>query len=61
VLLLGIALLTLACIPFKVMIETLRVTSPAWLYASLAGAIAWWLRVPSESLWIASIGLKRED
>jgi hypothetical protein len=43
------------------MIETLRVTSPAWLYASLAGAIAWWLRVPSESLWIASIGLKRED
>lgn len=56
VLLLGIALLTLACIPFKVMIETLRVTSPAWLYASLAGAIAWWLRVPSESLWIASIG-----
>jgi exosortase E/protease (VPEID-CTERM system) len=53
VLLLGIGLLTLACIPLGVLIETARSTSPAWIYAFLAGAVAWSLRVPSESLWTA--------
>jgi exosortase E/protease (VPEID-CTERM system) len=56
VLLLGIALLALACVPFRVLIETMRVTSPAWLYAFLAGALAWFLRIPSKWLWNASVG-----
>jgi exosortase E/protease (VPEID-CTERM system) len=57
VLLLGIALLTIACVPLRVLIGTIRATSPAWLYAFLAGAVAWCLRIPSERLWIASAGV----
>jgi len=56
ILLLGIALLTLACVPLKVLISTIRTTSPAWLYAFLAGTIAWFLHTPSKWLWIASTG-----
>jgi exosortase E/protease (VPEID-CTERM system) len=55
-LLLGIALLALACVPFRVLIETMRATSPAWLYAFLAGAVAWFLRIPSKWLWNVSAG-----
>lgn len=54
VLLLGIALLTLACVPLKVLIGAIRTTSPTWLYACLAGTVAWFLRIPSHSLWITS-------
>ena len=51
---LGIALLALACLPLKTWIATLRATGALWLYASLAGAGAWWLRGPLQQSWIAS-------
>jgi exosortase E/protease (VPEID-CTERM system) len=54
VLLLGIALLALACIPLRSWIATIRATSPLWLFASLAGAAAWGLRNPFQSLWDAT-------
>jgi exosortase/archaeosortase family protein len=54
VLLLGIALLALACIPLRSWIATVRATSPLWLFASLAGAAAWGLRYPFQSLWDAT-------
>ena len=50
----GIALLALACLPLRAWISMLRTTSPLWLYASLAGALAWGLRYPSQALWDAS-------
>jgi exosortase E/protease (VPEID-CTERM system) len=56
VLLLGIALLTLACVPLRVLTGAIRATSPAWLYAFLAGSVAWFLHTPSKWLWIASVG-----
>ena len=54
VLLLGIALLALACIPLQTWITTIRATSPLWLFALLAGAAAWGLRYPFQSLWDAT-------
>lgn len=54
-LLLGIALLALSCIPFRVWIEAVRSTGRLWLLASLTGVLAWLLRDPFESLWFASI------
>lgn len=54
VLLLGIAFLALACIPFSAWKRTLRSTGHLWLYASLAGALAWLLRYPLQSIWDAS-------
>jgi exosortase E/protease (VPEID-CTERM system) len=53
-LVLGILLLALACLPLKLWIKTARDTSPAWLYAGLAGIAAWLLRSPLQSLWIKS-------
>jgi exosortase E/protease (VPEID-CTERM system) len=50
----SIALLALACVPFQVWIETIRVTKWLWLYAVLAGAIAWCLRYPLQSFWDSS-------
>lgn len=50
----GIALLTLACIPLKALIRAAAETRPAWLYAVLAGTGAWFLRSPFQSLWIHS-------
>ncbi|HEX3471885.1 MAG TPA: exosortase E/protease, VPEID-CTERM system [Silvibacterium sp.] len=55
VLLLGIILLALACIPLRIWIRTIRATSPLWLLASLAGVLALVLRHPFQSLWGASI------
>jgi exosortase E/protease (VPEID-CTERM system) len=54
VLLLGIVLLALACLPLKAWIATVRATSPLWLFASLAGVSAWWLLSPFQSFWEAS-------
>jgi len=54
VLLLGIAMLALACIPLPDWIRTFRATRHLWLYASLAGALAWCLRYPLQSIWDAS-------
>jgi exosortase E/protease (VPEID-CTERM system) len=48
--------LALACVPFRTWIRMLRATSPLWLYASLAGVVAWFLLGPSQSLWSASDG-----
>jgi exosortase E/protease (VPEID-CTERM system) len=53
-LLLGIALLALACIPLRVWISTLRSTRTLWLLASLAGVVAWCLRYPFQSFWNTS-------
>jgi exosortase E/protease (VPEID-CTERM system) len=54
VLLVGIALLALACIPLRSWIAMIRATRPLWLFASLAGASAWGLRYPFQSLWDAT-------
>jgi exosortase E/protease (VPEID-CTERM system) len=54
VLLSAIALLTLACIPMRTWIGTIRATHPLWLLALLAGAAAWSLRHPFQSLWNSS-------
>ena len=51
ILLVGIALLALACIPLKVWISTIRETKWLWLYSVLAGALAWTLRFPFQSFW----------
>jgi exosortase E/protease (VPEID-CTERM system) len=51
VLIIGIALLALACIPIKIWINTLRETRWLWLYSVLAGALAWSLRFPFQSFW----------
>ena len=53
-LLVGISLLALACVPLETWIGTLRRTKRLWLYATLAGAIAWCLRFPMQSLWDTS-------
>jgi len=53
-LLIGIALLAFACVPLRTWIETIRLTSPSWLYAILAGTLAWCLRYPFQSLWDVS-------
>jgi CAAX prenyl protease-like protein len=53
-LLVGIALLALACIPFEIWVGVLRRTKRLWLCATLAGALAWSLRFPLQSLWDTS-------
>ncbi len=53
-LLVGIALLALACIPLETWVGTLRRTKRLWLYATLAGAIASCLSFPMQSLWDTS-------
>jgi exosortase E/protease (VPEID-CTERM system) len=58
VLLLGIALLALACIPLRIWIRTIRATSPLWILASLAGVLAWALRNPFQSLWGTSFAAR---
>jgi len=50
----GIVLLALACIPFRSWVSTIRETKLLWLYAALAGGLAWCLRFPFQSLWDAS-------
>ena len=50
-LLVGIAFLALACIPLETWVRTLRRTKLLWLYAMLAGALAWCLRFPMQSFW----------
>ena len=53
-LLIGIALLALACVPLETWLDTVRRTKRLWIYATLAGAIAWCLRFPMQSLWDTS-------
>jgi exosortase E/protease (VPEID-CTERM system) len=54
ILLIGIALLALACVPLRTWVEIVRLTKPSWLYAILAGTLAWCLRYPFQSMWDAS-------
>ena len=53
-LVLGILLLAMACLPLRSWIAIFRSTSPLWLFASLAGVLAWFLRSPFQSFWDAS-------
>jgi exosortase E/protease (VPEID-CTERM system) len=53
-LILGMALLALACVPFRDWIACVRETKLLWLYSALAGAVAWCLRFPFQSMWDAS-------
>jgi exosortase E/protease (VPEID-CTERM system) len=52
--LLGIALLALACLPLRAWVKMIRSTGLLWLYASIAGALAFCLRYPLQSLWESS-------
>ncbi len=54
VLVLGVVLLALACLPLGSWIATLRATSPLWLFSTLAGAVASVLRSPFQSFWDGS-------
>ena len=54
VIVLGIVLLALGCMPLKTWVHALAETSPAWHYTVLAGIAAWFLRSPFQSLWIQS-------
>jgi len=49
--LVAILLLTRACLPFRAWITAIRITSPAWLFAAIAGICAVYLRDPFQSLW----------
>jgi exosortase E/protease (VPEID-CTERM system) len=55
ILFLGIALLALACIPLRSWTRMVRVTSPLWLVASLAGVVAAYLRRPLQAFWDSSV------
>ena len=46
--------LALACLPLRAWTRILRATHPLWLYAVIAGATAWLLVQPSQSLWRSS-------
>lgn len=52
--LLGLALLAIACIPVASWLKAIRATNYLWLLALLTGAIASWLRHPFQTFWIAS-------
>ncbi len=54
VLLVGIALLSLACLPLEAWVGMLRRTRVIWLYALLAGALASCLSFLTQSLWDTS-------
>ncbi len=54
VVLLGIVLLALACIPLRIWTRTVRANASLALLASLSGAAAWWLRHPFQSFWDSS-------
>jgi exosortase E/protease (VPEID-CTERM system) len=53
-LLVGVALLALACVPARAWLKTVRETGLLWLYAALSGMLAWCLRFPFQSFWDAS-------
>jgi len=48
----GIGLLVLAVFPLRTWAGIARQTSPVWMYAAGAGVAAWFLRGPSQLLWI---------
>jgi len=50
----GITLLALACMPHRVWFRTLRANRSLVLLASTSGATAWWMRHPFQSFWDSS-------
>lgn len=48
----AVGMAALACIPFSGLVSTAKTTSPVWIYATLAGIAAWFLRSPAQWLWI---------
>jgi exosortase E/protease (VPEID-CTERM system) len=50
----AIALLALACVPFSAWISTVRTTTSLWIAALLAGVAAGILRHPLQSMWSSS-------
>ena len=54
VVLFGILLLALACVPLRIWARTVRANGSLALLASLSGAAAWWLRHPFQSFWDSS-------
>ncbi len=54
VVLLGVVLLALACVPLRIWTRTVRANGSLALLASLSGAAAWWLRHPFQSFWDSS-------
>ena len=55
VVLAGVALAALACIPFHAWMETIHATGRLWLYSLLVGAGAWCLRFPLQAAWDVSV------
>ena len=53
-LLMGLALLALACIPLRVWIRSIRETKLLWLYSTLIGFFAWRLHYLFQSFWDSS-------
>lgn len=48
---LKVPFLALACLPLSAWMKTLRATRRLWLYAAIAGLLAWVLVQPSQSAW----------
>ena len=55
VVLAGLALAALACIPFRVWMEIFHATGRLWLYSLLVGVAAWRLRLPLQAAWNLNI------
>jgi len=55
VVLAGLALAALACIPFGAFKEMIHATGKLWLYSLLVGVAAWCLRFPMQTAWNMSI------
>jgi exosortase E/protease (VPEID-CTERM system) len=51
VVLTGLTLAALACIPFRAWVETIHATGRLWLYSLLVGVAAWCLRFPLQMAW----------
>lgn len=51
----GLTLAALACIPFRAWIEMIHATGRLWLYSLLVGVAAWSLRFPLQTAWNLSI------
>ncbi len=55
VVLTGLVLAALACIPLRVWMEMVHATGRLWLYSLLAGVAAWCLRFPLQTAWNVSV------
>jgi exosortase E/protease (VPEID-CTERM system) len=55
VVLAGLVLAALACIPFRAWMEMIHATGRLWIYSLLAGVGAWCLRLPLQAAWNMSV------